>query len=96
MFQVRLGVNATAAECNAACSTGFYHPDLVGFETQINSDDSCFCDYSGGITPSIIPPQNYLYVQYVHAGNGPIMSTTPRSGWECFVYAKVSNQCFSF
>ena len=95
-LEVRLGVNATATECNAACSTVFYHAESVGFGTRINSSNSCYCYYSGGITPSIIPPQNYYYTQYPHPGNGAIMSTKSRSGWECFVYAKVSNQCFSF
>ena len=96
-FEVRqLAVNATSSECSGACSTGFNDPMLVGFGTRINSLQSCYCYFSGGVAPSIIPPQGYEYVRYDHAGNGPIMKTRQRDGWNCFVYAQVRKLYFSF
>ena len=95
-IELRLGTDKTAAGCNAACSTDFYHPELVGFGLGTNIVLSCYCYYSGGVVPSMIPPQGYYYFQYVHTGNGAIMSTKSRTDWECYVYAKVSYQCFAF
>jgi len=92
----QLAVNATASECSSACSTGFNDPMLVGFGTRINSSDSCYCYFSGGVAPSIIPPQGYHYQKYNHAGNGPIMKTRQRADWNCFVYAQVRKLYFSF
>ena len=92
-----LGVNATASECNSACSTGFNHPMLVGFGTRINTVTSCYCYFSGGAEPSIIPPKEFRYQKYVHPGNGPIMNTQQVADFNCFVYAQVSKQqYFSF
>eukprot|EP00956_Cyclotella_meneghiniana_P004664 scaffold5752_cov54-Cyclotella_meneghiniana.AAC.6 len=87
-FELALGVNATASECNSACSTGFKHPMLVGFGTRINTVTSCYCYFSGGAEPSIIPPKEFRYQKYVHPGNGPIMNTQQVADFNCFVYAQ--------
>eukprot|EP00956_Cyclotella_meneghiniana_P024880 scaffold50742_cov44-Cyclotella_meneghiniana.AAC.1 len=75
----------TAAECSAKCSVDFDHPHLVGFGMSTTAGEkSCFCYYSGGVTPSLPVPNGFAYNQYLHAGNGPIMSTRPRQGFNCF------------
>jgi hypothetical protein len=84
-----LGPNITVAECSAKCIADFDHPHLVGFGTSTTAgEQSCFCYYSGGVTPSLPVPNGMEYYQYLHGGNGPIMSTKPRQGWNCFVYNK--------
>ena len=70
---------------------------LVGFGTRINTVTSCYCYFSGGAEPSIIPPKEFRYQKYVHPGNGPIMNTQQVADFNCFVYAQVSKQqYFSF
>eukprot|EP00956_Cyclotella_meneghiniana_P012666 scaffold18014_cov69-Cyclotella_meneghiniana.AAC.1 len=77
--------NITVAECSAKCIADFDHPHLVGFGTSTTAgEQSCFCYYSGGVTPSLPVPNGMEYYQYLHGGNGPIMSTKPRQGWNCF------------
>ena len=85
-IELRNPASASAAECSVTCGVGLYHSDLVGFST---GDSKCWCFYSGGVVPSIPPPANHFYRQWLNSGNGPVGSTRTRSGWECYVYSQV-------
>eukprot|EP00956_Cyclotella_meneghiniana_P000638 scaffold691_cov50-Cyclotella_meneghiniana.AAC.2 len=63
--------------CSAKCTGDLNHPHLVGFGTSTAADNqSCFCYYSGGVTPKLPVPNDARYNQYLHPGNGPIMNRT--------------------
>jgi hypothetical protein len=85
--------NETVAQCNDVCSGDFYHSTLVGFSVDERGTsyptDWCSCYYNGGVPPAIPPPSDKIYYQFSQHGVGPVSSTTPRGGWECFVYNQV-------
>ena len=92
-LEISYPVTDNAAECNAMCTTSFYHPMLVGFVIY-TQQRSCGCVYSGGSIPSFTPPPSTVYLQDqtpVYSGDGPVRSVVSDPDFECFVYSQVSN-----